>query len=63
LRQERAQRQKGALRRDSIRHIAAEREKDRKARIERERDKRRQVRAAHPVPNWQGYFEAEAEGE
>lgn len=60
LRQERTQGLKGALRRESFQHIAAEREKDRKARIERERDERRQTRAAHPVPNWQGYLEAEA---
>jgi len=60
LRQERAQGPGGALRRDSLEHITAEREKDRKARIEREREERRQVRAAHPIPNWQGYLEAEA---
>lgn len=60
LRQERAQRQRGALRRDSLQHITEEREKDRKARVEREREERRQARAAHPIPNWQGYLEAEA---
>lgn len=58
--QERTQGLKGALRRESFQHIAAEREKDRKARVEREREERRQTRAAHPVPNWQGYLEAEA---
>jgi len=60
LQQERTQGLKGALRRESFQHIAAEREKDRKARVEREREERRQARAAHPVPNWQGYLEAEA---
>jgi hypothetical protein len=60
LRQERTQGQRGALRRDSLQHIAAEREKDRKARVEREREERRQLRAAHPIPNWQSYLEAEA---
>ena len=51
---------KGVLRRESFQHIAAEREKDRVARVERERQERRQVRAAHSIPNWQGYLEAEA---
>jgi hypothetical protein len=60
LRQERMQGLKGALRRESFQHIAAERDKDRKARVEREREDRRQARAANPVPNWQGYLEAEA---
>lgn len=60
LQQERARPQRGSLRRDSLRHITAEREKDRKARIAREREERRQVRAAHPVLNWQGFLEAAA---
>ena len=60
LQQERTQGLKGTLRRESFQHIAAEREKDRKARIERERAERRQTRGAHPIPNWQGYLEAEA---
>jgi hypothetical protein len=60
LRQERAQGLKGVLRRESFQHIAAERDKDRKARVERERDERRQTRAAHPIRNWQCYLEAEA---
>ena len=60
LRQERTQGLKGALRRESFQHIAGEREKDRKARVEREREERRQTRAAHSIPNWQGYLEAEA---
>ena len=50
LRQERTQGLKGVLRRESFQHIAAEREKDQKARIEREREERRQTRAAHPIP-------------
>ena len=60
LRQEHTQGLKGALRRESFQHIAVEREKNRKARIERQREERRQTRAAHPVPNWQGYLEAKA---
>jgi hypothetical protein len=60
LRQERGQGLKGASRRDSLQHIAAERDKDRKVRVEREREERQQARAAHPVLNWQGYLEAEA---
>src|SRR5271166_5759019 len=60
MHQEHAQRLRGPLRRDGFQHIAEQREKDRKARMEREREERRQVRAAHPIPNWQGYLEAEA---
>ena len=60
LGQECTQGLKGALRRESFQHIATEREKDRKARVEREREERHQTRAAHPIPNWQGYLEAEA---
>jgi hypothetical protein len=60
MRQENAQGLKGHLRRDGFRHIAEQRQKDRVARIEREREERRQVRAAHPIPNWQGYLETEA---
>ena len=60
LQQEQAQGLRGALRRDSLQHITAEREKDRKARREREQEERRRVRAAHPIPHWQGYLEAEA---
>ena len=59
LRLERAQGLKGALRRESFQHIVAERENDRRVRVEREREERRQARAAHPIPNWQGYLEAE----
>ena len=58
--QERAQPLKGALRREAFRHIAEQREQDRANRITRERAERRQVRAAHPVPTWQGTLEAEA---
>jgi Large polyvalent protein-associated domain 7 len=60
LRQEHAQPLKGALRRDGFQHLADQREQDRVARMAREREERRQVRAAHPIPNWQGYLEAEA---
>jgi hypothetical protein len=60
LRQERTQGLKGALRRESFQHIVAERDKDRTARVDREREERRQTRAAHSIPNWQGYLEAQA---
>jgi hypothetical protein len=60
IRQERAQGLKGVLRRDGFQHIAEQRQKDRTARIAREREERRQVRAAHPIPNWQSYLEVEA---
>lgn len=58
--QERRQGLRGALRREGFRHIAESRAKDRIARVERERRERQQVRAAHPVPSWQSYLEAEA---
>jgi hypothetical protein len=60
LHQEHAQPLKGALRRESFQYVADQREQDRVARMAREREERRQVRAAHPIPNWQGYLEAEA---
>lgn len=60
MRREHAQRLRGAIRREGFQHLAGERERDRVARIEREREERRQVRAANPIPNWQGYLEAAA---
>jgi Relaxase/Mobilisation nuclease domain len=60
MRQEHAQGLRGPLRREGFQHIADEREKDRAARGEREKAERRAVRQAHPIPNWQGYLEAEA---
>ncbi len=60
VRQERGQELRGAMRRESFQHIAAEREKDRLARMERERDERHQIRDGHPVPSWQGWLEVQA---
>ena len=60
MRQEHALGLKGVLRRDGLRHIAEQREKDRTARIGREREERRKVRAAHRIPQWQGYLQEEA---
>ncbi len=60
LQQERNQGLKGALRRESVRHISDERAKDRTARVEREREERRQACATHAIPSWQGYLEAAA---
>ena len=61
IRHEHSQQLRGALRRESFQHIAAERERDRVARVERERAEQAAMRAAHPVPSWRGYLEAEAE--
>lgn len=60
LRQERLTGLRGSLRRDSFRHIAGQRTRDHAERKAREADERRQVRAQHPIPNWQGFLEAEA---
>ena len=51
---------RGFLRRDAFRHIAEEQARDRTARVQREAEERRQVRAQHQIPTWQGYLEAEA---
>ena len=61
IRLEHSQQLRGDLRRESFQHIAAERERDRVARVQRERGEREAMRAAHPVPSWRGYLEAEAE--
>ncbi len=60
LRRERLSGLRGSLRRDGFRHLAEQRRRDRAQRIAREAEERRQVRAAHPVPNWQGFLEAQA---
>jgi Relaxase/Mobilisation nuclease domain/Large polyvalent protein-associated domain 7 len=60
LRQERLTDLRGSLRRESFRHIADQRNRDHAERKAREADERRQVRAQHPIPNWQGFLEAEA---
>lgn len=60
LRREHALGLKGVLRRDGLRHIVEERDKDRTSRIARERQERHDVRVAHPIPHWQGFLEAEA---
>jgi hypothetical protein len=60
FRQERSTGLRGSLRRDSLEHIADQQRKDRTDRVRRESDERRQVRARHPIPTWQGYLESEA---
>ena len=60
LRQERLTGLRGVLRRDSFRHIADQRSRDHAERKAREAQERRQVRAQHPILNWQGFLEAEA---
>jgi len=60
LRQERLTGLRGVLRRESFQHIAEQRRRDHVERKAREAEERRQLRARHPVPNWQGFLEAEA---
>jgi len=60
FRQERQTGLSGHLRRDAFQHIADQQRKDRSDRVRREADERREVRAQHPIPTWQGYLEAEA---
>lgn len=60
FRQERLTGLRGFLRRDSFRHIFEQRAKDRAERVRREAEERRQARARHPIPTWQGYLEREA---
>lgn len=60
FRQEKLTGPTGFLRRDAFRHIAGKQAEDRATRIRREADERRQARAAHPIPTWQGYLEREA---
>ena len=51
---------RGALRRESFQHIAAERSRDYAARKVREAAERLQARTMHPVPAWQQWLEAKA---
>jgi len=60
FRQERQTGLSGHLKRDAFQHIADQQRKDRGDRVRREADERREVRAQHPIPTWQGYLEAEA---
>jgi len=60
FRQERQTGLSGYLKRDAFQHIADQQRKDRGDRVRREADERRDVRARHPIPTWQGYLEAEA---
>jgi hypothetical protein len=60
FRQERSTGLRGFLRRDSFEHIADQQRKDRTDRVRREAKERREVRARHPIPTWQGYLESEA---
>ena len=60
VRQERLTGLSGFLKRDAFRHIADKQAEDRAERIRHEADERRQTRAQHPIPTWQGYLEREA---
>ncbi len=53
---------RGHLRRDSFQHIADKRRQDHATRLARETEERRQLREAHPVPQWQTWLQAEAAG-
>jgi hypothetical protein len=50
----------GTLRCDALQHLREKQREDRAARIRREAKERKETRARHPIPNWQGYLEAEA---
>jgi hypothetical protein len=60
LRQERLTGLRGILRRESFQHLAEQRRRDHAERKAREAEERRQLRARHPIPNWQGFLESEA---
>ncbi len=47
-------------RRDAFQRVVDQQRKDRTERARREAYERRQVRAQHPIPTWQGYLETEA---
>ena len=51
---------RGFLKRDAFRHIADQQAQDRAERVRREAEERRQLRARHSIPTWQGYLESEA---
>jgi len=53
---------RGHLRRDSFKHIVDKRRQDHVMRLAREAQERRQLREAHPVPQWQTWLQAEAAG-
>lgn len=60
LRRERLSGLRGSLRRDGFQHLAEQRRRHRAERVAREAAERRQVRAEHLIPSWQGFLEAEA---
>ena len=60
LRQERLSGLRGILRRDSFRHLAEQRTRDHAERKQREAEDRRQLRARHTIPTWQGFLETAA---
>lgn len=60
LRQERLSGRRGMLRRDALRHLAEQRQRDRAERRDREATERRLLRAQHAIPSWQGFLEAAA---
>jgi hypothetical protein len=60
LRQERLTGLRGILRRDSFRHLAEQRTRDHAERRRREAEQRRQLRARHAIPTWQGFLEMAA---
>jgi hypothetical protein len=60
FRQERLSGLSGLLRRQSFQHLIEKRKQDRVQRVAQEAEERRQLRARHPTPTWQGYLEAEA---
>jgi len=60
FRQEKLSGFSGVLRRQSFQHLITEQKQDRARRIAQEAEERRQLRARHPIPSWQGYLEVEA---
>ncbi len=54
----REQRLPSSLRRQTYRHLAQKRREDQAERVKREAEERRQLRAAHAVPSWQGHLES-----
>ena len=60
LRQERLSGRRGMLRRDALRHLAEQRQRDCAERRDREATERRLLRAQHAIPSWQGFLEAAA---
>ncbi len=60
FREERTSGLTGAFRADALQHLRDKQRDDRATRIQREAKERRETRAQHPIPTWQGYLEAEA---